>query len=359
MTNQPSVSSQVSAAETTAASTKEASGKGTDISADTPVLLLTNLGTPKTPTTKDVRRYLREFLSDQRIIEMPRFVWKPILEGIILRVRPAQSAEKYRSVWLEEGSPLLHYTTQQAKLLTDRLGIRVVPAMRYGEPALGDVLDELMAAGHRRIGILSAYPQYSATTIASVNDAVCAWMQENRDHPQIRFSRSFPSDPHYIEALVGAIEDSWSQSGRPDFEGGDRVLLSYHSIPVSMHKAGDPYHSECLATTEAVRERLGLSAQECVATFQSVFGPSEWLKPATINTVEDLAKAGTGRVDVICPGFVSDCLETLEEIDQLNRETFLEAGGSEFHYVPWGNDVDRAIDALEVQARALLSGWTE
>lgn len=322
-----------------------------------PVLVLANLGTPKSPTTKEVRRYLREFLSDRRVIEMPRLVWKPILEGIILRVRPSQSAAKYRSVWLEEGSPLLHYTTRQAELLTERLGVRVLPAMRYGEPALATVLDRLMEEGHRRIGVLSAYPQYSATTIASVNDALCAWMLAKRNQPEIRLSRSFPVDPTYIAALAGAIEDSWERNGRPDFAAGDRLLLSFHSIPVSMHRAGDPYRDECLATTEALRERLGLAEAECIPTFQSVFGPAEWLTPATIDTVGGLGRSGVGRVDVICPGFVSDCLETLEEIDQLNREAFVEAGGSQFHYIPWGNDFERAIDALEVQARSLLSGW--
>lgn len=324
---------------------------------DAPVLVLTNLGTPKSPTTKDVRRYLREFLSDKRVIEMPGIAWKPILEGVILRVRPAQSAAKYRSVWLKEGSPLLHYTTRQAELLSERLGVRVLPAMRYGEPSLPAVLDRLMAEGHRRIGVLSAYPQYSATTIASVNDAVCAWMRVKRDQPELRLSRSFPVDPAYIEALAGAIEDSWGRNGRPDFAAGDRLLLSFHSIPVAMHRAGDPYRGECLATTEALRERLGLGDEDCVATFQSVFGPAEWLTPATIDTVEGLGRSGSGRVDVVCPGFVSDCLETLEEIDQLNREAFMEAGGSQFHYIPWGNDAERAIDALEVQARSLLAGW--
>lgn len=324
-----------------------------------PALVLANLGTPETPTTPDVRRYLREFLSDPRIIEMPKALWRPILEGIVLRVRPARSAAKYRTVWLEEGSPLLHYTRVQAAALEERLGVRVVPAMRYGVPGLARVLDGLMAAGHRRIGVLAAYPQYSATTVASIDDALAEWIRTRRDQPEWRISRSFPTSSAYVGALADAICASWATNGRPDFEGGDRLLLSFHSIPVAMHEAGDPYRSECLATAAALRARLGLDEEEAPATFQSVFGPAKWLGPATIDAVDGLGRAGTRRVDVVCPGFVADCLETLEEIDQLNRSTFLEAGGSDFHYIPWGNGSAGAVGALEDAARGLLSGWID
>ena len=195
---------------------------------DAPALVLANLGTPKTPTTADVRTYLREFLSDPRVIEMPKAVWRPILEGVILRVRPAQSAAKYRTVWLDEGSPLLHYTTRQAELLSEQLGLKVVPAMRYGQPSLGSVLDDLMTRGYRKIAILSAYPQYSATTIASVNDAAATWLLSRREHPEIRLSRSFPTASTYIDALETAIRESWERNGTPDFAGGDRLILSFH-----------------------------------------------------------------------------------------------------------------------------------
>lgn len=324
---------------------------------DAPALVLANLGTPKTPTTADVRTYLREFLSDSRVIEMPKAVWRPILEGVILRVRPAQSAAKYRTVWLDEGSPLLHYTTRQAELLSEQLGMKVVPAMRYGQPSLGSVLDDLMTQGYRKIAILSAYPQYSATTIASVNDAAAKWLLSKREHPEIRLSRSFPTASTYIDALETPIRESWELNGTPDFAGGDRLILSFHSIPVAMSKKGDPYIDECKETAALLRERLGLNEESCIATFQSVFGPAEWNGPATIDTVGELGKQGTRRVDVICPGFVADCLETLEEIDQLNRTAFIDAGGSEFHYIPWANEAQSAIDALAEQARNLLAGW--
>ncbi len=326
-------------------------------SPDEPALVLVNLGTPAAPTTPEVRRYLREFLTDPRVIEMPKALWRPILEGIVLRVRPASSAAKYRTVWLKEGSPLLHYTSRQAELVEAETGVRTVPAMRYGAPALGDVLDGLTAEGRRRIAILPAYPQYSATTVASVDDALAAWIGRRRDRPELRLARSFPTAPAYIDALEAAIRTAWETTGRPDFAGGDRLLLSFHSIPVAMHEAGDPYRSECLATAAALRERLGLSETECPATFQSVFGPAKWLGPATIDTVGSLGVGGARRVDVICPGFVADCLETLEEIDQLNRRTFLEAGGGEFHYIPWGNDSAGAASALVDRARDVLGNW--
>lgn len=327
------------------------------VKADEPALILVNLGTPKSPKTKDVRRYLREFLMDPRVVELPRLLWRPILEGIILRVRPRASAAKYATVWMPQGSPLGHYTKRQADLLQAELGVRVVPAMRYGEPALGDVLDELSARGAGRIAVLPAYPQYSATTVASVNDAVADWLKSRRAHPRIRLAGSFPTAPAYVDALEEAVRAHWGRVGRPDFAAGDRLVCSFHSIPVAMHEAGDPYRSECLQTAAALRERLGLAEEECVTTFQSVFGPSKWLGPATIDTIEALGAARTRRLDVICPGFVADCLETLEEIDQLNREVFINAGGGEFHYIRWGNESPQAIRALGEQARLLLSAW--
>lgn len=325
------------------------------ISADAPALVLVNLGTPDSPRTKDVRRYLREFLLDPRVIEMPKALWRPILEGIILRFRPAASAEKYRSVWMPEGSPLLYYTRRQAHLLQECLKIRVAPAMRYGSPGLTDVLDELMKEGHRKIAILPAYPQYSASTIASVNDALAGWIASRREHPELRLGTSFPLASAYIDALEEAIVRHWEEHGRPDFARGDRLILSFHSIPVSMEKRGDPYPGQCHASAQALRRRLRVDTSECLTTFQSVFGPTQWVGPATIDTIRALGRQGTRRIDVICPGFVADCLETLEEIDQLNRQAFFDAGGSQFHYIPWGNDSPAALHALAEQARALLA----
>lgn len=327
------------------------------MNADEPALILVNLGTPKSPKTPDVRRYLREFLLDRRVVELPRSLWWPILEGIVLRCRPRASASKYATVWMPQGSPLGYYTTRQAELLGDELGIRVRPAMRYGSPALGDVLDDLCAQGAGKIAILPAYPQYSASTVASVNDAVATWLTSRRVHPQIRLASSFPTASAYVDALEQAVRTHWERVGRPDFSAGARLICSFHSIPVAMHEAGDPYYSECLQTAALLRERLGVSEEECLTTFQSVFGPAKWLEPATIDTVKALGEARTPRLDVLCPGFVADCLETLEEIDQLNRETFFHSGGGEFHYIRWGNDSPPAIRALAEQARLLLSYW--
>lgn len=336
--------------------------------AEPPVLLLVNLGTPATPTAKDVRPFLREFLSDRRVIEMHPLLWRPVLEGVILRVRPRASAAKYATVWLpgqeadQGGSPLMHGTQAQAQMLQERLDragikVQVRVAMRYGEPAMGKVIDELLATGARRLAVLPLYPQYSATTVASIVDVAARRLLAHRDQPELRTVRSFPVSRPYIAALATALEEHWEQVGRPQPQRGDRLLLSFHSIPKAMHDDGDPYRAECEATVAALREHMQLPPELVRTTYQSVFGPAEWIGPATIDTVEALGREGCPRLDVICPGFMADCLETLEEIDQLNRETFVQAGGGEFHYVRWGNGTPGAVDALEEQARQVLSGW--
>ena len=325
---------------------------------DAVALVLVNLGTPSAPEPGPVRAFLREFLSDRRVIEMNPFLWKPILEGIILRVRPREVSRKYRSIWLEQGSPLMHYTREQARLLGERLpGVRVEVAMRYGQLSIGAALDRLHAQGVRRVAVLPAYPHYSATTVASINDAVCAWIGRNRDGFEMRLHRSFPASPAYIDALAVALEAHWEREGRPNFLAGERVVVSFHSIPVAMDQAGDPYRAECRRTVAALEARLGLPMGTLMATFQSVFGRAEWLGPQTIEEMARLGGEHCPRVDVICPGFTADCLETLEEIDQLNRETFTEAGGGDYHYVPWANASDGAVSALEEQARIALAGW--
>ena len=229
--------------------------------------------------------------------------------------------------------------------------------MRYGHPSIGSVLDRLHAEGVRRVAILPAYPQYAASTVTSINDAVAQWIGRNRDGFELRLHRSFPAAPAYIEALATALEAHWARVGRPNFLTGDRVVVSFHSIPVAMDEAGDPYRAECRHTVAALESRLGLAMGSLTATFQSVFGRAQWLGPQTIDEMGELGAAKCPRVDVICPGFMADCLETLEEIDQLNRETFVEAGGGDFHYVPWANDSDGAVAALEEQSRIALAGW--
>ena len=252
----------------------------------------------------------------------------------------------------------MHYTREQARRLGERLpGVRVEVAMRYGQPSIGSVLDRLHAEGVRRVAILPAYPQYAASTVATINDAVASWIGRNRDGFELRLHRSFPAAPAYIEALATALERHWEQVGRPNFLTGDRVVVSFHSIPVAMDEAGDPYRAECRHTVAALESRLGLAMGSLTATFQSVFGRAEWLGPQTIEEMAELGAGKCPRVDVICPAFMADCLETLEEIDQLNRETFVEAGGGDFHYVPWGNDSEGAVASLEEQARIALAGW--
>lgn len=322
-----------------------------------PVLLLVNLGTPDAPTPPAVRRFLAEFLSDGRVIEWPRALWWPILHGIVLRVRPARVARQYEKVWTSDGSPLLAGTLTQVEGLRRALGeaVEVRHAMRYGSTSIREVLDDLFAEGYRRVALLPAYPQYTASTVATVNDEVAAWIRERRDGFEWRLARSWATDPAYVEALARVVEDHWAANG-PLPEGG-RLVLSFHSIPVAMERAGDPYRQECEATADALIGRLGIDPATVLIAYQSVFGPAEWLGPATIDTMRSLGGRACARVDVVCPGFVADCLETLEEIDGLNREEFLAAGGGEFHYLPWANGSPACLGALESIARDLMSGW--
>ena len=332
-----------------------------------PALILSNLGTPEAPTAKHVRPFLREFLTDRRVVETHPLLWRPVLEGIVLTIRPARSARKYATVWRpgqetsHSGSPLMHHPERQGELLASALGdaVQVRIAMRYGEPALRRVMGELMEAGCRRIAVLPAYPQYSASSQGSVIDEAARFILAGRDQPELRTIRSFPDSPAYIEALATAIENHWERHGPPDPAAGGRLLLSFHSIPRAMHDAGDPYRSECERTADLLAARLAAPEGLIRITFQSVFGPAKWIGPATIDTVAELGAAGCPRVDVICPGFMADCLETLEEIDQLNRRTFTAAGGGDFHYIPWGNDAPGCVAALVEQARGALSGWVD
>jgi ferrochelatase len=322
-------------------------------------VLLCNLGTPDEPTPRAVRRYLAEFLSDPRVVEIPRLLWLPILHGIVLRVRPAKSARKYASIWMKEGSPLKVWTEKQALLLAGYLGQRGHPvlvrhAMRYGRPSIASALDALRAAGAERVLVLPLYPQYAAATTASVADAVAAWTARRRNLPELRFVKHYHDDPGYIGALARRVSDHWMIHGRPD-----RLVLSFHGLPRRSLMLGDPYHCECLKTGRLLAERLKLREGDVVVTFQSRFGKAEWLQPYTAPTLVDLAKQGVGRVDVFCPGFAADCLETLEEIDQEARATFLAAGGKEFGYIPCLNDQHEGIAALAAIAIGHMAGWMQ
>jgi ferrochelatase len=323
-------------------------------------VLLVNLGTPDAPTVPALRRYLRDFLSDPRVVEIPRLVWWPLLHGVILNTRPAKSASKYASIWMPEGSPLAHWTAKQATLLQGYLGERglrppqllVRHAMRYGNPSIASVLDELKATNATRILVLPLYPQYAAATTASVVDAVMAWQRVQRRQPELRFVNHYHDDAGFIDALAARVRAHWMKEGR-----GDKLVLSFHGLPARSLALGDPYHCECHKTARLLAERLGLAKDEWLVTFQSRFGKARWLEPYTEPTLVALARQGITRVDVMCPGFAADCLETLEEIAQEARAAFLGAGGRGFAYIPALNDQHEWIAALAALAMRHLQGW--
>lgn len=320
-------------------------------------VLLCNLGTPDEPTPAATRRYLAEFLSDPRVVEIPPAAWRPILHGLILRTRPARSAAKYRTIWTEEGSPLLVWSRRQADLLRAQLDERGLDVslrlgMRYGQPSIASQLDELRAEGCTRILVLPLYPQYSGTTTASVIDAAFAWARRRRHVPELRFVNRFHDDPGYIRALARVVNQHWQRHGR-----GGLLLMSFHGVPERTRTLGDPYHCECLKTARLLAERLALNDGEWRVSFQSRFGRAKWLEPATQTVLEQLGHAGTERVDVICPGFVADCLETLEEIAIEGQADFKAAGGQTFHYLPCLNDNPDWIAALAELVQEHLQGW--
>jgi protoporphyrin/coproporphyrin ferrochelatase len=320
-------------------------------------VLLVNLGTPDEPTAPALRRYLAEFLSDPRVVEIPRLPWLLILHGIILRTRPARSAAKYASVWTPEGSPLAVWTARQCSALDATLRARghqvaVRWAMRYGNPSIPQALDALRSEGATRVLVLPAYPQYAAATTASVSDKVGQWTRGARRLPELRFVGEFHDDPAYIAALAASVRQHWAERGR-----GDRLVLSFHGVPERSLLLGDPYHCQCHKTARLLAEALGLARGEVQVTFQSRFGKARWLEPYTEPTLVQLASSGVRRVDVMCPGFVADCLETLEEIDQEARAAFLGAGGQQFEYIPCLNAAPAWIDALAGVAERHLAGW--
>ena len=320
-------------------------------------ILLCNLGTPEAPTAPALRRYLGQFLADRRVVEIPRFIWWFILHGIILRIRPGKSAAKYATIWTPEGSPLKAWTEKQAKLLRGYLGERghhvdVRYAMRYGQPAVERQLAAMKADGCTRILVLPAYPQYCAATTASVYDMVFQWGLDTRTLPEFRFVNHYHDDPGYIEALKASVQKHWMAHGRPE-----KLVMSFHGMPERTLHLGDPYHCECHKTGRLLAEALGLKKDEYMVTFQSRFGRAKWLEPYTEPSLIALAQQGVGRVDVICPGFSSDCIETLEEIDQEAREAFMHAGGKEFHYIACLNDSAEGMRALTAVCEQHLQGW--
>lgn len=320
-------------------------------------VLYCNLGTPDAATPAAVRRYLAEFLSDPRVVEIPRLLWMLILHGIVLRVRPAQSAAKYARVWTTDGSPLKVWTEKQALLLQGWLGqrshqVQVRYAMRYGQTSIASQLDALKAEGVTRVLVLPAYPQYSATTTASVFDAVYAWARTTRRIPELRFVNHYHDEPLYIDALAKRIRKHWQDHGR-----GEQLVMSFHGVPQRTLQLGDPYHCECFKTARLLADRLGLQKDQFKVTFQSRLGRAKWLEPYTEPALIALAQSGVTRVDVVCPGFTSDCLETLEEIAIEGRDAFLQAGGKELSYIPCLNDQPEWINALCSVAQQHMGGW--
>ncbi len=321
-------------------------------------ILLVNLGTPDAPTTPAVRAYLKEFLGDPRVVEMPRAIWWLILNGIILNTRPKKSAAKYASIWLKEGSPLRVHTEKQAALLQGYLGERtqapfvVDYAMRYGSPSISDVLRKLREQNCQRILIVPMYPQYAASTTATVTDIVYGELQKMRNTPALRTIKHFHDHPGYIKALAGNINDYWVKNGRPE-----KLVMSFHGLPRKSLDQGDPYHCECRKTGRLLAQELGLKPEQYAVTFQSRFGRAEWLQPYTAATLKELGKQKISRVDIVCPGFVADCLETLEEIAQEGKEIFQHAGGGEYRYIPCLNDRNDWLHALTDLVMDNLQGW--
>ena len=313
-------------------------------------LVIANLGTPAAPTPEAVRAYLREFLTDKRVVQIPHFVWKPLLDRVILPRRSPAVARKYAEIWIEgEGSPLLAYTRRLAGALQATMpSWRVLPAMRYGQPALGDAIAQLHREGIRDITILPLYPQYSTTTTASMED-VAHQMRAHLPDARLRVVTDYHVDPRWVAAIADRIRAHWQAHGR-----SERLLLSFHGIPERLVKGGDPYARQCEASTQAIADALGIARDDILLTYQSRFGRERWLQPYTLQTIEQLAREGVRSLDVACPGFAVDCLETLEEIAMQNADAFRAAGGAAFRYIPCLND-----DASHAAALAAIASDAE
>ena len=321
-------------------------------------ILLVNLGTPDAPTAEAVRPYLKQFLSDPRVVEIPKAVWWLILNGVILNTRPKKSAAKYASVWMPEGSPLRVHTAKQTLMLQGYLSERtkapfvVDYAMRYGNPSIPSVLRKLKEQNCQRILVVPMYPQYAASSTGTVFDIVFAELQQMRNAPALRTIKNFHDHPGYIKALANNINEYWMRNGRPE-----KLVMSFHGLPQFSLDKGDPYHCECHKTGRLLAYELGLKPEQYFVSFQSRFGKAEWIKPYTTSTLKELGKQKTKRVDVVCPGFVADCLETLEEIAMEGKEDFKHAGGGEYHYIPCLNERDDWMHALTDLVMDNLQGW--
>ncbi|QJR81390.1 ferrochelatase [Alteromonas pelagimontana] len=321
-------------------------------------VLITNLGTPESPTSGALRPYLKQFLSDPRVVEVPKFIWWGILNLVILNIRPKRSAKAYASVWTDDGSPLMHITKAQCQALAARCAqtygddVVVDFAMRYGNPAVDDVIERMLAKGVRKLIVLPLYPQYCASTTASTFDAVAADFTKRRWIPELRFVTHYHDDPGYIQALANKVRAHWDERGKADM-----LVMSYHGIPKRYLLNGDPYHCECHKTSRLLAEALGLQETQYMTTFQSRFGREEWLQPYTDFTMKALPGKGVKSVQVVCPGFSADCLETIEEIGEENREYFMAAGGERYEYIEALNSDPEHIEVMFNLVEQNLSGW--
>jgi len=322
-------------------------------------ILLVNLGTPEAPTAKALRPYLKQFLGDPRVVEVPRPIWWLILNGIILPFRSPKSAKAYAEVWTEEGSPLMINSQRLADKLGAEIGrelpdVSVALAMSYGQPSIRNALDRFKAENVQRLLVLPLYPQYSATTTASVFDQVTTWMQGQRWFPELRFINDFYREDAWQQAVADSVRDFQAEHGQPD-----KLLFSFHGIPKRNLLAGDPYYCQCQFSARHIADRLGLEEHQWQASFQSRLGRAEWLKPYTDKTLEELGHSGVKQLQVVCPGFSIDCLETLEEIAMEGKEEFVEAGGEDLKYIPCLNDSDAHVAVLSALCRRHGQGWPE
>ena len=323
-------------------------------------ILFVNLGTPDAPDTAASRRFLSEFLWDPRVIEIPRLLWWLILHLIILRVRPKKVAKMYQKIWTSKGSPLLVNSKSQLELVTKNLSssisapIECVLAMRYGNPSLLKAMQQLHNANVRRVLVVPLYPQYSSSTTASIYDAVSVYLKHIRWIPEMRFVNNYADMPDYIDACVKKIKQHWQKEGR-----GQKLVLSFHGLPKKSLMDGDPYHCQCHLTSRLIAESLGISPKEWITTFQSRFGRQEWLKPYTDECLQEMPQNGITSIDIFCPGFSSDCLETLEEINIQNREIFLKSGGDRFSYIEALNSSEPHIQAISNLVLNHIQGWPE
>ena len=321
-------------------------------------VVLVNLGTPDDLSPKSVRRYLKEFLSDRRVVEIPRLIWWPLLNGIILNTRPKKSARAYAKVWMQDvdDSPLRHYTRQQADKLTAAMpNVEVVWAMRYGQPNIAKGLTELQAKGCDRIVVLPMYPQYSATTNATVSDAVFDHLKTLRWQPTVRIAHPWYRSDHYIGAITRQLKARLAQRSKAP----EKIILSFHGLPERFIESGDPYQCHCLVTGRLIAEAIGWPAEDVLVTFQSRFGKAKWIEPYTNATLTALPSKGVKDILVLTPGFVVDCLETLEEIGMEGKEVFEQAGGEQYDVLPCLNDSDDAMHMIQKLVEAELQGWLE